>query len=196
MRKSFFLLLLSFFFTPYPPYQQLSFLTPPFLNPYIFDFISSSTLLAELIAYSFIHNFIFIYFRSFLFGFHVTLSTPPPIINHNPSNHLAAMPLHYYVLGKVELPFVIIPSAGLVGPFDFLLLNVNGNGYSSGSSSSLLQKHVSINYLLNLQVSSSFPKEALVRNGKGQKNLRQLPSNIILRIQSLPTLLQTSKISN
>ncbi len=36
-----------------------------------------------------------------------------------------------------EPPFVIIPSAGLVGPWDRLERSVNGKGYSSGSSSSL-----------------------------------------------------------
>lgn len=39
-----------------------------------------------------------------------------------------------------ESPFVIIPSVGLVGPWGRLDRRVNGNGYSSGSSSSLFPK--------------------------------------------------------
>lgn len=34
-------------------------------------------------------------------------------------------------------PFMMIPSAGLVGPVERLVRRVSGNGYSSGSSSSL-----------------------------------------------------------
>ncbi len=76
----------------------------------------------------------------------------------------------------VPLPFVITGSEGLVGPRGPFERRVRGNGYSSGSSSSLQ------NRLAGFQQSQ-------------RENLRKLPCHIILGTQSLATFLQAGKIT-
>ena len=64
---------------------------------------------------------------------HFNPSKSPPAVNDSISPQLLRSLLGYH-----EPPFVIGGSTGLVGPVGLFVLSVSGNGYSSGSSSSLL----------------------------------------------------------
>jgi hypothetical protein len=89
------------------------------------------------------------------------ISDPFPLPKHSstPTHHFtlkASIPnMHWYQTVKPlskpqrhhhDPPFVMTSSTGLVGPVDFFDLKVRGNGYSSGSSSSLNKKLGTFNH--------------------------------------------------
>ena len=107
-------------------------------------------------------------------GFSILPSPARHSASKNPArSHNTTLSMCYY---DMPLPLVMTGSAGLLDPPVAFARRVSGNGYSSGSSSSLQNRL------------------ALFTSPKSQ-NLRKLPRHIILCAQTFPPLLQTREVT-